>query len=145
MLTAELNQDLLPASTRISTRELEAVLKKIAGAVKANGHLSVAFVTGPTMRRLNMSYRGKDKVTDVLAFPYDEKPLPDERPLIGEVLICYPEAKRQAKEHGRTVRQEVGDLLIHGILHVLGYDHERPVDARKMFPLQEKIYQVLYE
>ncbi len=85
------------------------------------------------MRRVNRLYRKKDKVTDVLSF---ELPL-------GDVLICYPQAKRQAAERGHTVTQEVVDLIIHGVLHALGYDHEKLKDARLMLPLQQKIYDAI--
>ena len=68
----------------------------------------------------------------------DEDERADE--FVGEVLICYPVAVAQATEHGRTTEQEVTDLLIHGVLHILGYDHEVEADAQIMLPLQQKIY-----
>lgn len=76
---------------------------------------------------MNKAYRGKDKVTDVLSFQE------------GEILLCYAQAKRQAAELGHSVRDENIFLLVHGLLHVFGYDHEKPADARRMFPLQKRI------
>lgn len=135
MLTAEINQSKLPVGARLTKRGLQQILDTIARAVgkKADGILSVAFIGEKEMRRLNRDYREIDKVTDVLAFEYDGETL-------GEVLICYPQAKRQAAERGHNAKQEVSDLLIHGILHVLGYDHIKDKDADVMLPLQKKIY-----
>ncbi len=79
------------------------------------------------MRRLNKQWRGNDRVTDVLSFES------------GEILINYDQAKRQAIELKHSTRDEVIFLLVHGVLHVYGYDHEKPSDAKKMFPLQTKI------
>ena len=60
-------------------------------------------------------------------------------PFIGEVLICYARARLQAREHGYATREEIMILLVHGTLHMLGYDHETPKDAKRMFPLQSRI------
>jgi probable rRNA maturation factor len=104
---------------------------------RPTGELSVAFIGEAEMRRINRERRGKDKVTDVLSFSFEGPEA------IGEVLICYPQAKRQAAERGHTVRQEVLDLLIHGTLHILGFDHETPRDAKEMLPLQQRILTAL--
>ncbi len=130
MLHAEIDQHLLASRERINAAMLDHILAAVHKRRKAQGELSIAFVDEAEIKRINRVYRKKDAVTDVLAF---ELPL-------GEVLICYRQAKRQAAERGHTVKQEVMDLLIHGILHVLGLDHERPKDARVMLPLQKKIY-----
>lgn len=132
MLSAELDQSSLPASARLSKRVVTVILTEVERRVgkRAEGGISVAFVSEREIRHINKMYRKKDKVTDVLAFEFP----------LGEILICYSQAKRQAAERGHTVKQEVLDLLIHGILHVLGYDHERPKDAKIMLPLQKKIY-----
>lgn len=136
MLTAELDQSKLPPAARLSGRALQELLDTVGKALpkKAGGELSIAFVSEQAIRRINKTYRKKDKVTDVLAFEFP----------LGEVLICYSQAKRQAAERGHTVKQEVLDLLIHGILHVFGYDHEKPKDAKLMLPLQAKIFRKLY-
>lgn len=85
------------------------------------------------MRALNRTWRGKDAVTDVLSFALDQGPFK------GEIVLCYQQAARQAKETGHPVRDELSVLVVHGVLHLWGYDHERPADARRMFPLQEQI------
>ena len=85
------------------------------------------------MRKLNRTWRGRDRVTDVLSFVLDEGPLK------GEIVLSYKQAVRQAKEMGHSTRDELLFLIVHGILHLWGYDHEVPQDAKKMFSLQEQI------
>jgi rRNA maturation RNase YbeY len=76
------------------------------------------------MRRLNRMYRKKDRTTDVLAFPMRESHNPYPL-LLGDVVISVPTARRQAKESGRSLGDELAALLVHGVLHLCGYDHER--------------------
>jgi probable rRNA maturation factor len=96
---------------------------KIAPA-SARGDLSLAIVSDRRMRALNRQFRGKDAVTDVLSFPSDT------RGFMGDVVIASGVAKQQAKAAGHTVQTEVRVLALHGLLHLLGYDHES--DAGKM-------------
>lgn len=83
------------------------------------------------MRKLNKKYRKRDKVTDVLAFDY------------GEVFICLPQARRQAKKLGHSLKKELAILLIHGILHLAGYDDETKKDYNKIVKKQEEIWRKL--
>ena len=73
------------------------------------------------MRRLNRQYRNKDKPTDVLSFPLADALCPA---LLGDVVISVETAARQARRHKHALREEIQTLLVHGILHLLGYDHE---------------------
>jgi len=92
------------------------------------------------MRGLNAAYRGKDKPTDVLSFELDERPDPSGPPLLGDVVISVDTAARQAAARGVPLDAEVRLLLVHGILHLLGYDHERSAsEARRMFALQRAL------
>ncbi len=80
------------------------------------------------MKALNMKYRGVNKATDVLSFPIYTclKEIPkDNSFLLGDIVINLPKAQRQAADHGFTLNEELGWLLIHGLLHLLGYDHEK--------------------
>jgi probable rRNA maturation factor len=98
--------------------------------------LSVALVHDDEMHRLNRDYRGKDRTTDVLAFALREGEATalQEPGLLGDVVVSVPAAARQALERGHSVEHELRELLVHGILHLLGYDHERsPSEARRMF------------
>lgn len=104
----------------------------------SRAEISIAFVGNQEIKRLNRRYRKKNKITDVLSFLYIRKPL------IGEILICYPKAVLQAKERNWSAREEIKLLLVHGLLHLAGYDHEKSIrEAEKMEKFQEKILKFL--
>jgi len=102
--------------------------------------MSLVFTDSETVRRLNRDYRGMDEPTDVLAFymlPQKEAAdffalPPDGVTRLGEVIISYPQAVEQAKEQEHSTERELALLIIHGILHLLGYDHEEPEEEAKM-------------
>ncbi len=99
-----------------------------------DAELSVLFAGDRAMRTLNRQYRGKDRTTDVLSFAMREGPFGDVRPeLLGDIVISVPVAERQACATGHSLSREIELLLVHGLLHLLGYDHESgPVEARRM-------------
>jgi len=111
-----------------------------AEVVASSLEISLVFTDSETVRRLNRDYRGVDAPTDVLAFymlPEKETASsfilpPDGITRLGEVIISYPQAVEQAKEQGHSVDKELALLIIHGILHLLGYDHEQPEEEAKM-------------
>lgn len=119
-------------------QSLAARVLKAAGAARAS--LSLLLVGDGTMRRLNCRYRRKDRTTDVLAFPMrhlrtrvTRHASPVTSSLLGDVVISVPQAARQAKRAGHTLDREITVLMIHGMLHLLGYDHERSArEARRM-------------
>jgi len=100
------------------------------------------------MKALNMKYRGVNKATDVLSFPIYTclKEIPkDNSFLLGDIVINLPKAKRQAADHGFTLNEELGWLLIHGLLHLLGYDHEKSRYLKNKMRLKEKeLLDVIY-
>jgi len=109
-----------------------------------NANISVAIVDDKEMKKLNKKYRGKNKTTDVLSF--GERDLKDkffgfgEKEYLGEIIISYPETKKQAKEDKDSIKNVFSKLLAHGILHLLGYEHEGGgKKAEDMFKLQKKI------
>jgi rRNA maturation RNase YbeY len=84
-----------------------------------------------SMRKLNLQYRGKDSATDVLSFP--APPVFRRQGLLGELVICTPVARRQAREYGHSLGRELEVLIVHGLLHLQGYDHEEgPREALRM-------------
>lgn len=95
--------------------KLEKILKKRFNLKK---QISIALLSDIEIKAMNKVYRHKDKVTDVLSFPLESDYI------IGEVLICLGQARRQAKEKNKTLKSEIQLLTVHGILHILGYDHE---------------------
>jgi probable rRNA maturation factor len=100
-----------------------------------------------TVRELNRKYRDIDESTDVLSFALLEKQddsllfvaPPDGLLHLGEVIVSYPQAVRQAEENGHPVKQELALLIIHGVLHLLGHEHDEPAREQKMRALEEKI------
>jgi probable rRNA maturation factor len=109
----------------------------LAEVGESSAELSVTFVGDRRMRGLNRQFRRKDRTTDVLAFATREARIPhaSRRPagLLGDVVISVPTAMRQAREGNRSLDHEIAMLLIHGILHLCGYDHERSeTEARRM-------------
>ena len=125
----DVEQGILRGGERVPVSLLQEVLKTVAPSLpKRIQEISVAFVSEAEMKRLNKKYRGKNRSTDVLSFEgWDE------------ILLCYPVAKRQAKAMGHSTRQEILFLLVHGLLHLAGYDHMTPKDAKRMFPLQTRL------
>ena len=120
----------------LDTKALEPIIRNLLGAVgEAEASLSVSFVRDPKIRELNREFRGKDKPTDVLSFPlYEPGEVADaetER-LLGDIVISVDTALRQAADYDATLDREVQRLLIHGILHLLGHDHEEPVERAAM-------------
>jgi len=106
--------------------------------------LSVLLVSDREMRRLNRRWRGRDRPTDVLAFAQTEGPAGAPDGLLGDVVISVDTARRQAAERGETLGREGERLLIHGILHLLGYDHERSAaEARRMARRERALARVL--
>jgi probable rRNA maturation factor len=119
-------------------------LKKIAASIltvleQSRAELSVALVGDQEMRPLNAKYRKKNKTTDVLSFPADPA-MHSKAALLGDVIISVEQARRQAKERNHSLKKELVTLLIHGILHLLGYDHERSQrQAKIMASLEQKL------
>ena len=108
---------------------------------RARGTVTVAIVSDARVRALNRQYRRKDKATDVLSFPASAFRLrrgrPDERGYLGDVVIAAGVAARQAREAGHTLATELRVLALHGLLHLLGYDHER--DDGRMARLERRL------
>lgn len=106
--------------------------------------LSLLFVNDPAIRRLNRQYRKIDTPTDVLSFPLNHQRVRYGSPLLGDIVISVETARRQARELGHILERELTFLLIHGILHLLGWDHERsPQEARRMYKKQRELLSLL--
>jgi probable rRNA maturation factor len=99
-----------------------------------DAELSVLFIGDRAMRTLNRRYRGKDETTDVLSFSLREGRFPSIQPdMLGDIVISVPVAASQARREGHSFAREIDRLLVHGLVHLLGYDHERsPREARRM-------------
>ena len=98
----------------------------------AEAELSVVLVNDRAIQALNRDHRGKDRPTDVLAFPLGRAPSKDQPRLLGDVVISLPTAARQAKSRKRTLLPEARFLLAHGLLHLIGYDHATKLQKQRM-------------
>ncbi len=133
-----------PFASSVSEARLESVARRVLEAEGLGAaELSVAVTDDETVRSLNREYAGEDAVTDVLSFSQREgeelAAPPGGAPLLGEVIIAYPQSARQAQERGKSQEAEVARLLIHGILHLLGYDHGEPEEGRRMRAREEEL------
>ncbi|MFX4272772.1 rRNA maturation RNase YbeY [Propionibacteriaceae bacterium Y1685] len=112
--------------------------------IHPQSELSILLVDEDTMSDYHVKWMDEPGPTDVLSFPMDELRPPsdaDEPPegLLGDVVLCPAVTARQAAEHGRTPDQEAEYLLVHGILHLLGFDHAEPAEKAEMFGLKDKL------
>ena len=125
----------------VSDERLAAVALRVLEAEGADAcELSIAVTDDETVRALNREYAGEDAVTDVLSFSQREGEEfvapPEGAPALGEVVIAYPQAERQA---AGPVEREIERLLVHGVLHLLGYDHAEREEARRMREREEAL------
>ena len=112
----------------------DPLLRRWARAALAKpAEVTLRIVAGAEARRLNRDYRGKNYATNVLTFVYDEAPL------AGDVVICAPVVAREAREQGKAVSAHWAHLLVHGLLHLQGEDHERDDEARRMERREKRI------
>ncbi|MFN0314466.1 MAG: rRNA maturation RNase YbeY [Burkholderiales bacterium] len=110
----------------------------IAAALRRPAEITLRFVGTAEGRRLNRDYRGRDYATNVLTFAYSEHPA-----LAGDIVVCVPVAKREAAELGITLYRHCAHLIVHGTLHMQGYDHEQDQEAEKMEALETRIMKSL--
>jgi probable rRNA maturation factor len=116
-----------------------------AAPARARGEVAVALVTDAHIRKLNSQYRRKPVPTDVLSFPADHgSRTPDHGPrtpgpVLGDIVIATGVARRQAREAGHSYQTELRVLALHGLLHLLGYDHDRKNDAGRMARLEARL------
>jgi probable rRNA maturation factor len=104
-----------------------------------NAEVSVLLVGDKAMRSLNSKYRGKDRTTDVLSFPLREGRFSGIQPqVLGDIVLSLPTAVRQAKAAGDPCPVEIDRLLVHGYLHLLGYDHEKSKPEARRMALREQ-------
>jgi probable rRNA maturation factor len=122
---------------------LKKIAKKVLeGENKKEAQISLALVGQERMRKLNKRYLKKNRVTDVLAFGKNQKfPIvPENKLWLGEIVICPREVKKNAKKFGQSFKKELSLCLIHGILHLLGYNHEISKEKAKKMQQKQNYY-----
>ena len=137
------NQNQHPVDSKALQSQIGQLLEKLG---ETQCELSLLLTDDAEIRRLNKTYRNLDHATDVLSFPQDEDAVNESGDtLLGDVVISVETAARQAEEHHLSFNEELILLAIHGILHLLGYDHERsPQDARIMKDKTQVIFETLF-
>jgi probable rRNA maturation factor len=104
------------------------------GALARDAEITMRFVDEAEASRLNREFRGRDHATNVLTFAYDNA-----APLSGDIVFCAPVVAREAAEQGKALASHYAHLVIHGLLHLQGYDHEREADAAEMEAIEKTI------
>jgi len=136
---------------RVDKKWLRRLVRESLGAhgLQTQVELSLLITDDATVRELNRTYRGKDKTTDVLSFALEVDRRgdaaagfvmpPGEIVHLGEVIVSYPKAAEQAAERNHAVEDELALLVVHGVLHLLGYDHDKPAREREMRSLEQRV------
>ncbi|MDE2481344.1 MAG: rRNA maturation RNase YbeY [bacterium] len=121
----------------VDARALKKTLRELLAAVgEPDAAISVTLVNDAAIREINRDHRGKDRPTDVLSFPLEPEPFAQER-LLGDIVISLDTARRQAADYDAPLQRELYRLSIHGLLHILGHDHEEPGE-RAVMEAQER-------
>ncbi|MEK7084667.1 MAG: rRNA maturation RNase YbeY [Patescibacteria group bacterium] len=124
-----------------SEKRVQAIVAYALRRLKKTGDVSIHFIGEKRMKHLNTLHRGRGRPTDVLSFPAGNDLISNEQHDIGDIFLCVPYIKKQARRFGVSYEEELSRMMIHGLLHCLGYDHGTKRDADVMFPLQESIVQ----
>ena len=140
-----MNNFTITNQTSEEIKELEEVKKLLDFTLEYqninNAIFNVIIVDEKKIHELNKNYRGIDKVTDVISFALedDDTFIKTDFRILGDIYICLDKAKQQALEYGHSFLREISFLTVHGLLHLLGYDHMKKEDEKVMFELQERI------
>lgn len=113
--------------------------------IQRNGEMTVRIVDQPEMAELNQRYRGKTGPTNVLSFPFEASEVPSEAPLsiLGDVVVCAPVVVAQAADYGTPLMAHWAHMVIHGTLHLCGFDHQEAAEAEQMESLEQCIMEKL--
>ena len=128
----------LPSAASVARRAAQAALAQ-SGKRFGAAELSLVLADDATVRALNAHWRGKDAPTNVLAFASDEPPARGKPVLLGDVVLAYQTVAREAKAQHKRLADHLRHLVIHGVLHLLGYDHIKAAPAKRMEALETQI------
>ena len=123
---------------KVNARKIKNSIRKILRLLNKNLNLSIVFVSPAVMKRINQKWRNKNTVTDILSF--GNLSLPVKQAFDGELILCLKQIKKQAQKIKRPQEKELVWLLIHGILHVLGYNHQSEKEEKRMNSLAQFIF-----
>jgi probable rRNA maturation factor len=130
---------------RIEPTVTRPMLKRwVQAALMGPAELTIRFVDAEEGRTLNRDYRGKDYATNVLTFAYNEgAELDDDEPTEADIILCTDVLQREAQEQNKTVEEHAAHLVVHGVLHAQGFDHEHDEEAEEMEQLERDIMELL--
>ncbi len=137
----------IPENLSLRSSKIEELLKRLEEEVPhpQNGTINIAYITDEEMQTLNREYREKDQTTDVLSFHYfDEFALVKGEEVAGEIVMSVSKIASQAEEHGHSAEDETYILILHWLLHILGYDHESDDEYEVMWKYEKKIRESLW-
>lgn len=142
--SSKLEIDIQFASAAIENKVITiaslAVIKKwVNAAVQLNGLITLRFVNATESKKLNFSFRIKDKATNVLTFPYELT----KKTVVADIIFCLPVIQKEASEQAKAVKAHLAHLIIHGCLHAQGLDHEKDQEAKKMESQEIKLLKSL--
>ena len=116
----------LQRKIKLDIRALGLFVQNLTAVEEAAGKtFSIAFIGDSRMKQLNEMFRSKNTTTDVLSFPHEPDTFDPDKSNLGDIVISAEQAKRQADENGLTLESEIKQLILHGLLHLCGYDHEK--------------------
>jgi len=128
---------ILDKKFRLRSPALKKLAQKILQKENSETSINLIIIDDSYMKELNQKFLGKNETTDVLSFTLESDSKAD-RPFLGEVYVSYPQAQRQAKEYGVSLQKELQRLVAHGVLHLLGYDHQTKKEALEMRRKEER-------
>jgi probable rRNA maturation factor len=115
----------LQRKVKVQSGDLRSFVRACDSIDEATGKtFSIAFISNRRMKELNKFFRGKDSTTDVLSFPHESDEFDADTNNLGDIVISAEQAQKQAEENGLTLENEIKQLVLHGLLHLCGYDHE---------------------
>jgi probable rRNA maturation factor len=140
-----LELDVQYADTRLEAEITPAMVERwVRAALLGPAELAVRFVDAAEGQALNRDYRGKDYATNVLTFAYNEgAQIDDDEPTQADIVLCTDVLRREAEEQKKTVEEHVAHLVVHGVLHAQGFDHESDEEAEEMEQLERDIMEAL--
>ena len=145
MITNEQDKIEIPADWEVKINEVAAICLR-EEQIPEEAEVDLLFVDNDAIREMNREYRDKDSATDVLSFPMyeaDEEIDDEEEILFGDIVISLERAEEQRQEYGHSLEREVMYLLVHGLLHLAGYDHMEEEDKKEMRAQEEKLLAVI--
>ena len=141
----KLELDVQYADTRLEASITPAMIERwVQASLLGPAELAIRFVDAAEGQQLNRDYRGKDYATNVLTFAYNEgAELEDDEPTQADIVLCTDVLEREAEEQKKTVEEHVAHLVVHGVLHAQGFDHENDEEAEEMEQLERDIMEAL--